>query len=188
MELLLENKIDSTNDLSGYKIKLLRLSRGFSQFQVELNTGISPGVLSRIENNKIQPTVTTLAKIIRFLKPTTDQLYFLFFSNMDQKRYIFVKQKDYEQFLYTSNRSNRILQFWISIIHSMPKVIARETRRKPTNLILQNKGEFEITGAKPFQFETQGASEDLRTYLDQYAVFVEQKSKEVYRWREEIKR
>jgi transcriptional regulator with XRE-family HTH domain len=175
-----------TDTLPGYKLKLLRLAKHLSQFEVELNAGISQGVLSRIENNKLQPTVSTLIKIIRILQPTTSQLYFLFSPLMEPKKYIFVKQKEYEEFKYTSHRTNRILQFWIYILHSMPDLLHKESKRKPTNLTQQSKGEFEITGAKPFQFETNGASENLKSYLDQFAVFVEDDSKEVYKWREDI--
>ena len=47
----------------GDRIKKLREERGFSQKEVALNVGIDRGQYSRIETNKVEPTLSTLEKI-----------------------------------------------------------------------------------------------------------------------------
>jgi transcriptional regulator with XRE-family HTH domain len=55
----------------GQYLKFLRLKSGYSQFDIEISTDISPGVLSRIENNKINPTKETIIKIADKLNLST---------------------------------------------------------------------------------------------------------------------
>ena len=47
----------------GDRIKKLREERGLSQKEVALNVGIDRGQYSRIETNKVEPTLSTLEKI-----------------------------------------------------------------------------------------------------------------------------
>lgn len=101
-------------------------------------------------------------------------------------RYLFVKQKEYLEFTYTAKRSNRINNHWRSILKGMPNGLYQEVKTKPTNLIPQNKGEFSITNAEPYQFETDGGSKKLNDYLNQFAIFVESDSEEVNKWRETV--
>ena len=51
----------------GLKIKKYRLQRGISQMDLEVNSNIPIGSVSRIENSKINPTKETLYKISKCL-------------------------------------------------------------------------------------------------------------------------
>lgn len=102
------------------------------------------------------------------------------------KRYLFVKQDVYEKYIYKGNKQNQIRKFWLEIMGNMSMQIKVEVKGKPTDLILQRKGEFSITGAIPYQFETRNGSKELKEYLDQFAVFVEHDTEEIHKWREDI--
>mgnify|MGYP001485662799 CR=1 FL=1 len=52
----------------GNKIKVFRKLKNFSQFELELAAGLSPGTISRIENNETNPTKETLSKLIEILE------------------------------------------------------------------------------------------------------------------------
>ncbi len=61
-------------DLSiGEKIKFFRIRTGKSQLDLEFNTGMSPGCISRIENNLVNPTKETLFAISKALELTPDE-------------------------------------------------------------------------------------------------------------------
>jgi len=49
----------------GDKIKQMREERGLSQKEVALNVDIDRGQYSRIETNKVEPTLSTLEKIAK---------------------------------------------------------------------------------------------------------------------------
>jgi hypothetical protein len=104
-----------------------------------------------------------------------------------ENNYIFVKEQEYKDYVVSANRRNRVLRFWIDIFRVMPLKLKKEAKQKATNLVGKSQGEFEITGAIPYQFETQGASEELSKYLDQFAVFVEHDTPEIHKWRESLK-
>jgi transcriptional regulator with XRE-family HTH domain len=52
----------------GQKIKLFRVDKGISQFELETSLGMGYGSLSRIESNHTTPTRSTLKKIAKYLK------------------------------------------------------------------------------------------------------------------------
>jgi transcriptional regulator with XRE-family HTH domain len=62
----------------GLKIKKYRKSRGLSQLELEAETKLSPGSLSRIEREKINPTKETLCKIAMCLYLDRDEIIDLF--------------------------------------------------------------------------------------------------------------
>lgn len=62
----------------GIKLKQLRVKKGFSQFQLEIDCSMSYGAISRIENGNINPTLVTLLKLIRRLELDKEELEFLF--------------------------------------------------------------------------------------------------------------
>lgn len=59
--------MDSSNLSLGQKIKKYRLRSNKSQLDLELETGLSTGTISRIENGAINPTKETLLKLIDIL-------------------------------------------------------------------------------------------------------------------------
>ncbi|MCA9380892.1 hypothetical protein KC678_01370 [Candidatus Dojkabacteria bacterium] len=102
-------------------------------------------------------------------------------------KYLFVKDYEFEDYKITANRKNRIHIFWIEIIRNMPIGIKKEVKSKFTNLHLKGvEGKYSITGAKPYQFVTQNATEDLSVYLAGFAIFVESDTPEIYKWKEDI--
>lgn len=104
-----------------------------------------------------------------------------------QNNNIFIKEKDYQEYIYSSNRQNRILRFWISIFRNMPGKLQSEAKSKPTNLIKQHTEESEVKGAILYRFKTEGASNNLQKYLDSYGVFVEMETEETIEWKQQIR-
>lgn len=66
----------------GQKIKKYRLRSGKSQLDLELETGLSTGTLSRIENGVINPTKETIIAISKALELTDEQIASLFSLNV----------------------------------------------------------------------------------------------------------
>jgi len=54
------------------KIKEARLNSGYTQQQVEDNTGISRNTISRIESGSREPNIETLGKLIDFYEVSAD--------------------------------------------------------------------------------------------------------------------
>lgn len=54
------------------KIKEARKNSGYTQQQVEDNTGISRNTISRIENGSREPNIETLGKLIDFYEVSAD--------------------------------------------------------------------------------------------------------------------
>ncbi len=59
--------MDNSKTTLGQKIRKYRLRSGKSQLELELETGLSTGTISRIENDSINPTKETLGKLIEVL-------------------------------------------------------------------------------------------------------------------------
>jgi len=76
------------NNLLGNKIREFRLRAGMSQFDLELELGMSAGSLSRIENNQVNPTKETIFNIAKVLKLTDRQIAYLFGLNNDSSEKI----------------------------------------------------------------------------------------------------
>lgn len=104
------------------------------------------------------------------------------------KNKIYVSEKDYQDYLYSSNRQNRILRFWINIFRGMPVKFQQEAKSKPTNLEKQFTKESELKGAILYQFKTEGASIELKEYLNKYRVFVENETEDIAEWKLQVKR
>lgn len=104
-----------------------------------------------------------------------------------QKNNIYVSEEDYHNYVYSSSRQNRILRFWIEIFRNMPGRLQQEAKLKPTNLTKQFTEESELSGAVLYRFKTEGASSELKEYLNKYCVFVENETEEVAEWKMQVK-
>jgi transcriptional regulator with XRE-family HTH domain len=62
----------------GYKIRLYRRRAGLSQLNLEVLAGLSPGVISRMENDLINPTKETLVRVIKVLNLSNEEIVDLF--------------------------------------------------------------------------------------------------------------
>lgn len=62
----------------GYRIRILRELRNTSQFQLEIDAKLAPGMLSRIENGKVNPTKETLWRVAQALKLALPECIYLF--------------------------------------------------------------------------------------------------------------
>lgn len=62
----------------GYRIRILRELRNVSQFQLEIDAKLAPGMLSRIENGRVSPTKETLWRISLALKLSMPECIYLF--------------------------------------------------------------------------------------------------------------
>jgi transcriptional regulator with XRE-family HTH domain len=68
-------KMQSRNSL-GEKIKTLRIERGLSKKALSENIGINQSIISRIENDKNDPSAKTLIALSQFFGVTSDWLLF----------------------------------------------------------------------------------------------------------------
>jgi len=62
----------------GFRIRYLRESKRSSQFQLEVDAKLAPGMLSRIENNKVNPTKETLWRLAKALHLSLTECIYLF--------------------------------------------------------------------------------------------------------------
>jgi transcriptional regulator with XRE-family HTH domain len=76
--------------LIGQKLRALRLRRSMGLTQLGQRTGLSPALLSKIENGKLIPTIPTLLRIATVFDVTLDH----FFQNEHRRRIISITRKD----------------------------------------------------------------------------------------------
>lgn len=76
--------------LIGQKMRALRLRRSMGLLQLGERAGLSPALLSKIENNKLIPTVPTLLRIAMVFDVTLDH----FFHNEHRQRLISITRKE----------------------------------------------------------------------------------------------
>lgn len=74
----------------GPKLKLLRLRRSMGLQQLGERSGLSPSLLSRVENGKHLPTVATLLRIAQVFDVTLDH----FFTNEKRERVVRLTRKE----------------------------------------------------------------------------------------------
>src|SRR6516225_305958 len=74
----------------GPKLKILRLRRSMGLQQLGERSGLSPSLLSRVENGKHLPTVPTLLRIAQVFDVTLDH----FFRNEKRERVVAVTRKE----------------------------------------------------------------------------------------------
>jgi quercetin dioxygenase-like cupin family protein len=77
----------------GPKLRVLRLHRSMGLLQLGERTGLSPSLLSRIENNKHLPTVPTLLRIALVFNVTLDH----FFRNEQRQRVVSITRREERQ-------------------------------------------------------------------------------------------
>lgn len=58
----------------GFNIKKLRESRGLSLSELEEKLGITKGLISRYENNLVDPSLSVAAKFAKFYSVSLDHL------------------------------------------------------------------------------------------------------------------
>jgi transcriptional regulator with XRE-family HTH domain len=75
--------------LIGQKLRALRLRRSMGLTQLGQRTGLSPALLSKIENGKLVPTIPTLLRIATVFDVTLDH----FFQNEHRRRIISITRK-----------------------------------------------------------------------------------------------
>ena len=75
--------------LIGQKVRALRLRRSMGLTQLGQRTGLSPALLSKIENGKLVPTIATLLRIAIVFDVTLDH----FFQNEHRRRIIAITRK-----------------------------------------------------------------------------------------------
>src|SRR5262249_28612406 len=75
--------------LIGQKVRALRLRRSMGLTQLGQRTGLSPALLSKIENGKLVPTIATLLRIANVFDVTLDH----FFQNEHRLRIIAVTRR-----------------------------------------------------------------------------------------------
>jgi transcriptional regulator with XRE-family HTH domain len=76
--------------LIGQKLRALRLRRSMGLTQLGQRTGLSPALLSKIENGKLVPTIPTLLRIATVFGVTLDH----FFQNEHRRRIISITRKE----------------------------------------------------------------------------------------------
>ena len=61
--------------LIGYRVRELRVANGMSAREVASRAGITPAYLSRLENDKVSPTVSTLTRVLQAMGVSAGQLF-----------------------------------------------------------------------------------------------------------------
>lgn len=84
--------------LIGQKLRALRLRRSMGLLQLGEKAGLSPALISKIENNKLVPTVPTLLRIALVFGITLDH----FFQNEQTHHVISVTRKEESEQSFTS--------------------------------------------------------------------------------------
>jgi transcriptional regulator with XRE-family HTH domain len=74
----------------GQKMRALRLRRSMGLMQLGERTGLSPALLSKLENSKLIPTVPTLLRIAMVFDVTLDH----FFQNEHRQRVISITRRE----------------------------------------------------------------------------------------------
>jgi transcriptional regulator with XRE-family HTH domain len=87
--------------LIGQKLRALRLRRSMGLTQLGQRTGLSPALLSKIENGKLVPTIPTLLRVATVFDVTLDH----FFQNEHRRHIISVTRKDEREKAATPQRS-----------------------------------------------------------------------------------
>jgi len=72
------------------RIREIRLNKGLTLEEVGNRTGFTKGLLSKIENNKVSPPVSTLAKIARAMNVSMGE----FFSEVETKPILIVRAEE----------------------------------------------------------------------------------------------
>ena len=72
-----------TSDQIGQRLKAFRKYKGLTQQQLELELGLSPGHVSKIESGKINPTKETLLKISEVMQLIQNEKQILLGLNLD---------------------------------------------------------------------------------------------------------
>jgi transcriptional regulator with XRE-family HTH domain len=74
----------------GPYLKSIRLEKGYTITNVARRLGISPSLLSQIENEKITPSLQSLEDLLKFYAVNFSD----FFMQVEQKRFIFVRESE----------------------------------------------------------------------------------------------
>lgn len=72
------------------RIREIRINKGLTLEELGNRTGFTKGLLSKVENNKVSPPVSTLAKIARAMNVSMGE----FFSEIEVKPIIIVRAQD----------------------------------------------------------------------------------------------
>jgi len=91
----------------GEKIKQYRKRSNKSQFELEMEIGISPGSISRFENGEINPTKESLYKISKVLNLTSHEIASLFDIKINDKTIALAKAS---KLLHSSLKVEDVLQ------------------------------------------------------------------------------
>src|SRR5690625_1656215 len=75
--------------LDGSKLRTIRLNNGLSLQQLSNKSGVSVAMISQIERNKVDPTMTILYKICQGLEITIASL----FTTSDEENYVVKKSE-----------------------------------------------------------------------------------------------
>jgi hypothetical protein len=85
------------------------------------------------------------------------------------QNFIYVSKQDIYFFQKTSRRRNSIRMFWKDILKHMQIKLKKELKKKPT-ILAEMYGQQNI-----YKFVTRDASEQLRSFLEQYTVLLIEK-------------
>jgi transcriptional regulator with XRE-family HTH domain len=99
------------------RIRLLRVQRGFTLEQVSEMTGLTRGVLSKVENFRVTPSLATLSKIAGAFGVSMSEL----FEGLDDKPEMVVVRKD-ERLIVERDRPDSAIVYQ-ALAHKRPNKI-----------------------------------------------------------------
>ena len=89
---MLEHMNHKSNIDIGANLKKIRSEKNYTLAQITSKLGITPSLLSQIENEKITPSLQTLEELLKFYAITLSD----FFRQVEQKKYVLVKKEETE--------------------------------------------------------------------------------------------
>ena len=99
------------------RIRMLRIQRGYTLEQVSEMTGLTRGVLSKVENFRVTPSLATLSKISQSFGVSMSEL----FEGLDEKPDMVVVRKD-ERIVVERDRPDSNIVYH-ALAHSRPNKI-----------------------------------------------------------------
>lgn len=99
------------------RLRSFRIQRGYTLEQVSEMTGLTRGVLSKVENFRVTPSLATLVKMTRALGISMSEL----FDGLDDKPEMVVVRKDERQVVERDRPDSNIV--YQALAHSRPNKI-----------------------------------------------------------------
>jgi len=157
----------------GFFLKRIRGERGYTLKEVAAGVGLTPSLVSQIENGKASPSLNSLNAILKYYKMELAD----FFKQVEQKDYIFVSKTEVETIkneasgvslsLLASKLQNNAIESYL--VHLMPNskavVIPAFSKKHGERTVCVLNGEAEVSLDDETIHMDKGDSLNFKSYL-----------------------